>query len=120
MNNTGTRIIQILSIIAFLILALTMLANWKLHRDVRDFHAEKFTFLRTELKSGMTPDQITEKLKNAAYRIEKKTARRWHVYWFNEDNIDTKQIQTERLGIPTSAELLFDANGTLLKINGVE
>ena len=54
MSQTGTKIIQILGIVAFLVLALSMLMNWRTHKELRNFHEEKFAFLQNELKSGIS------------------------------------------------------------------
>ena len=120
MSQTGTKIIQILGIAAFLILALSMLMSWKTHRDLRNFHEEKFAFLQNELKSGMTKEEVRSKLTGVPYRITETTEKRWLIVWFNEESKDAKHLQTERIGVPTSAELLFDNDGKLSKINGLE
>lgn len=119
-SQTGTKIIQILAIVAFLILALSMLASWKTHREIRDFHKERFEQLTTILKVGMTKDEVQKELEKFPYEVQKPTEKRWHIRWFDENSKDAKRFQTERLGVPTSAEVLFRDNGTLEKINGLE
>ncbi len=120
MSQTGTKIIQFLGIVAFLVLALSMLMNWKTHKELRNFHEEKFAFLQNELKTGMTKEEVRSKLAGVPYRITETTESRWLVIWFNEESKDAKHLQTERIGVPTSAELLFDNDGKLSKINGLE
>ena len=120
MSQTGTKIIQILGIAAFLILALSMLMSWKTHRELRNFHDEKFAFLKNELKAGMTKEDVRSKLTGMPYQITETTETRWQIRWFNEDSKDAKRMQTERLGGPTSAELIFSEDGKLSRINGLE
>lgn len=120
MSQTGTKIIQILGIVAFLILALSLLMNWRMHKQVHEFHEKHFAHLKNEMKIGMTQEEVRAKLKDTEFRIEEKTATRWTVRWFNADSKEAAQIQTDRLGIPTSAELQFDEHGTLLELNGVK
>ena len=120
MSQTGTKIIQILGIAAFLILALSMLMSWKTHRELRNFHDEKFAFLKNELKAGMTKEEVRSKLAGVPYRITETTESRWLVIWFNEESKEAKRMQTERIGVPTSAELIFSEDGKLSRINGLE
>lgn len=120
MSQTGTRIIQILAIVAFLVLALSMLMNWKTHKEIRSFHEEKFKQLQSELQTGMTKDEVRSKLKDLPFEIHAGTETRWTINWFNKESKDARHLQTERLGVPTSAELIFDAEGTLSRINGLE
>ena len=120
MSQTGTKIIQILGIVAFLILALSMLINWKTHREIRNFHEERFAILQNELKTGMTKDEVRAQLKKHPFQITESTETRWQVLWFNEDSKEAKHLQMERLGVPTSAELQFSDAGNLIKINGLE
>ncbi|MBR4075975.1 MAG: hypothetical protein IKK25_03840 [Lentisphaeria bacterium] len=120
MSQTGTKIIQILGIAAFLILALSMLMSWKTHRELRNFHDEKFAFLKNELKAGMTKEEVRSKLTGMPYQITETTETRWLIRWFNEESKDAQHLQTERLGVPTSAELIFSEDGKLSRINGLE
>lgn len=120
MSQTGTKIIQILGIVAFLVLALSMLMNWRTHKELRNFHEEKFAFLQTELKSGMTKEEVRSKLTGMPYQITETTETRWLIRWFNEESKEAKRMQTERLGVPTSAELIFSEDGKLSRINGLE
>lgn len=120
MSQTGTKIIQFLGIAAFFVLALSMLLNWKTHREIRDFHKEKFAVLQQELTTGMTKENVREKLKKYPFQITENTETRWQIRWFNGESRDVKRLQTERIGVPTSAELLFSDEGNLIKINGLE
>lgn len=120
MSPTGTKIIQILGIVAFLVLTLSMLLNWKTHREIRNFHEEKFAILQQELASGMTKEEVREKLKKYPFQITENTETRWQIRWFNEESKDARRLQIERLGVPTSAELQFSDEGNLIKINGLE
>lgn len=120
MSQTGTKIIQFLGIVAFFVLALSMLLNWKIHREIRDFHKEKFAVLQQELTTGMTKEEVREKLKKYPFQITENTETRWQIRWFNGESRDAKHLQTERIGVPTSAELLFSDDGNLIRINGLE
>ena len=120
MSQTGTKIIQILGIAAFLILALSMLMSWRTHKELRNFHEEKFAFLKNELKVGMTKEKVRGKLAGMPYQITETTESLWHVRWFNEESKEVKQLQTERLGVPSSANLIFSDDGKLSRINGLE
>lgn len=120
MSQTGTRIIQILAIVAFLVLALSMLMNWKIHREIRTFHKEKFSQLQNELQIGMTKEQVRSKLNNPTFKVGEISESHWTVQWFDGESKDAQRLQTERLGVPTSAELRFDSSGKLEKIDGRE
>ncbi len=112
--------IQILGIVAFLILALSMLLNWKAHKELRNFHEEKFALLQNELKTGMTKGEVRNKLAGVPCRVSETTESRWKILWFNEESKEAKRMQSERLGVPTSAELIFGEDEKLIRINGQE
>lgn len=120
MSQNGTKIIQILGIVAFFVLALSMLMSWKAHKELRNFHEEKLAFLQTELKTGMTKEEVRGKLAGMPYQITETTETRWLIRWFNEESKEAKRMQTERIGVSTSAEFIFGEDGKLIKINGLE
>ncbi|MBR1999457.1 MAG: hypothetical protein IJ992_02965 [Lentisphaeria bacterium] len=76
--------------------------------------------MKNELKAGMTKEDVRSKLTGMPYQITETTETRWLIRWFNEESKDAKHLQTERLGVPTSAELIFSEDGKLSRINGLE
>lgn len=120
--NQGTKIIVIMGVAAALVFTANFFAGLHAHKKIAEYHLIRYEVVQKTAIPGSDWINVRKILSDGPFQFEETVGSDGGMTvvckWEKPEN--KAHVQSERLGVPTSAEIRIGRDGKVVSVSGIE